>query len=136
MTGTNYFFPTIRDFDRLLDDMLPGLARWGNVLERSPLSNAPATDYYEDDNHYYLRVELPGVKREDVSLEFEGDALNLSATRSGKQEGGESTYTFQRTISMPDGVDLDRIKAEFRDGLLTVTLPKGEANKPRRIQVN
>ncbi|MBI2511653.1 MAG: Hsp20/alpha crystallin family protein [Opitutae bacterium] len=100
-------------------------------------TGTPATprfpvDLYEDKNNTYLRAELPGVKREDLAVEMIEDYLTINATR----KDGEQTLSFSRSISMPDGVQSDKVAAALENGVLTVTLPKKEQAKPRKIAIN
>ncbi len=136
ITRYNPFNEAFREFDRLFDLSLPRSGVWGRALESGPFSNAPATDFYEDPDHYYVKAELPGVKKGDVKLEFDSNMLTLSATRTHKQGESEESFSFNRTVRVPDGVNSGDIKAAFADGILTVTLPKAEQAKPRQIDVH
>lgn len=136
ITRYNPFNEAFRELDRLFDLSLPRSGQWGRALESGPFSNAPALDFYEDAEHYYVQAELPGVKKADVQLEFENNTLTLSATRKHKQGDTEESFSFNRTVRVPDGVVGDKIKAAFEDGILTVTLPKAEQAKPRQIDVH
>lgn len=102
-----------------------------------PSSAAPASlaaDVYEDDGHYYARFEVPGVKKEDAKIELKDRFLTVSVTRNVKT--GESESRLTRSVSVPDGIEVDRISAKLEDGLLTVTLPKQEQRKPRLIELS
>lgn len=88
-------------------------------------------DLYEDKDNTYVRAELPGVTREAVSVEIVDGYLNLSASR--KQ--GEETVNFSRSITLPEAVQTDKVAAAYENGVLTVTLPKQEQAKPRKIAV-
>ena len=136
ITRYNPFNEALREFDRLFDLGMQRNGHWGRSLESGPFSNAPATDFYEDADHYYVKAELPGVKKGDVKLEYDNNTLTLSATRTHKQGESEQTYSFDRTVRLPDGVNSQDIKAAFEDGILTVTLPKAEQAKPRQIDVH
>lgn len=132
------YFPalsSLSEIERLFDLDFPFFGRWGRMLERDPYTNVPATDVYEDGDHYYVRAELPGVRKEDVTLKCEKGVLSIEAKRHQKLGKEERTYHFERALTIPEGVDHDAIKASFEDGMLTVTLPKAEAHKPRRIEV-
>ncbi|MGE9294506.1 MAG: Hsp20/alpha crystallin family protein [Puniceicoccales bacterium] len=136
ITRYNPFNEAFREFDRLFDLALPRGGVWGRALESGPFSNAPATDFYEDADHYYVKAELPGVKKADVRLEYDRGTLTLSASRTHKQGDDEQSFSFNRTVRVPDGVDAQGIQAGFEDGILTVTLPKAEQAKPRQIDVS
>ncbi len=89
-------------------------------------------DLYEDKDNTYVRAELPGVSREAINLEIADGYLNLSASR--KQ--GEETLNLNRSVAIPETVQADKITATYENGVLTVTLPKAEAIKPRKITLN
>lgn len=100
-----------------------------------PATNLPSADLYEDAENFYVRFELPGVKRDHLNLELENYVLTLHVRREEKGQDGESSHSLTRSISVPDGVDADRVKAGYEDGILTVTLPKAEQRKPKAIEV-
>lgn len=89
-------------------------------------------DLYEDKDNTYVRAELPGVSREAINIEIVNGYLNLSASR--KQ--GEETFNVNRSIAVPEVVQADKVTAAYENGVLTVTLPKQEAAKPRKIAIN
>lgn len=88
-------------------------------------------DLYEDKDNLYVRAELPGVTRDQVNLELVEGFLNLSATR----KEGDSEFNLNRSISLPESVQTDRITAALENGMLTVTLPKQEQAKPRKVAI-
>lgn len=90
----------------------------------------PAIDVAERDGDWRVTVDLPGVTREDVALEFAQDRLTLFAPRHD-----QPTVGWRRSFRVPPHVDADRLEASLRDGVLTLTLPRGEAHRPRRIAV-
>ena len=104
---------------------------------------APALDVEENDDNFTLHVEIPGVKPEDVDVSIEEGVLTIAGARDfyeDKQADGfrrvERRFgTFHRSVRLPDRVDPDGVTAEYKDGLLTVTVPKAESAKPRRIEV-
>ncbi|MDM8551880.1 Hsp20/alpha crystallin family protein [Desulfobacterales bacterium HSG2] len=104
----------------------------------------PVTDIYETDEGIVIKAELPGVGKEDVSVEIKDNILTLKGERSVDEEiSGEKYYrkercfgTFHRSFTMRDIVDPDKIKAKFKDGVLEVLVPKPEEDKPRQIRVN
>ncbi len=118
------------ELDRLFGAALSDLA--------TPSADRFPVDLYEDKDNTYVRAELPGVKREDISVELVDGALNLSATRKTRGANGEETesFTLNRSVSVPDNVvQADKIAAHYENGVLTVTLPKREEAKPRKITV-
>lgn len=86
----------------------------------------------DDKDNVFVTAELPGVKKEDLSLEIDDGVLRLKATR--KQ--GENTVEFARSVVLPLPVQTDKASAALADGILTITLPKSEAAKPQKILLN
>lgn len=92
-------------------------------------------DLYEDKEHTYVRADLPGVDRPDINVEMVNGYLTISATRKTKgPEGGES-FALSRSVAIPEDVHADQVSAAYENGVLTVTLPKKEEPKPRKITV-
>ena len=104
----------------------------------------PALDLYEDTEKVTVQVEVAGLKKEDFDISLQDDVLTISGERKSESEsrGGESFRServfgsFSRSIKLPAPVRSDAVKADYQDGILTVTLPKAEEAKPRKIQVN
>ncbi len=104
---------------------------------------APALDVEENEDGFTLVVELPGVAAEDVDITLEENVLTISGERSfyaDKEADGfrrveRSFGRFHRAVRLPDRVAADRVEAAYKDGLLTITVPKAEEAKPRRIEV-
>ncbi len=95
-----------------------------------------AVDIYEDKDNTYVRAELPGVDREAINVEHADNRLTIRATRKTMQGDTEGTLSFSRTLSVPDNlVQADKITAAYDNGMLTVTLPKREEAKPRKVEV-
>jgi HSP20 family protein len=138
-------------FDRLtnLRDELERV--FGSPLEQfangSQLLNGgwgPALDVYEDKDNLTVKAELPGMKREEIEVSLHDGALTIWGERKSekKSEKGEVYRSerffgrFQRTVTLPSPVAADKVKAHYKDGILTVTLPKTEEAKPKQIDVN
>lgn len=115
------------EIDRLFATALTGLA--------APAAGQFPVDVYEDKDNAYVRAELPGVKREDVSVETVNGVLTLSASRKQKSGEEEQSFSFTRSLTLPDNVQADKVSAAYEDGVLTVTLPKREEAKPRKVTV-
>ena len=104
----------------------------------------PTFDVYEEKDTFVVKAELPGMKREDINVSLHDGNLIISGERKSelKSEGTEVYRAeryfgkFQRSVSLPAAVAADKVKAEYRDGILTVMLPKTEEAKPKQIEVN
>jgi HSP20 family protein len=104
----------------------------------------PAFDVYEEKDNFVVKAELAGLKKEDISVSLHDGDLIISGERKSetKSEGAEVYRAeryfgkFQRAVSLPAPVAANKVSAEYKDGILTVTLPKSEEAKPKQIQVN
>lgn len=114
-------------------------------LFESPLTGwAPALDVHEDKDSFSIRAELPGMKREDIEVTLQDGALAISGERKEEKVGEETTVhrqeryygKFTRVLTLPAAVSGDKVKAQYKDGILTVTLPKAEEAKPKAITVS
>jgi len=94
-------------------------------------------DLYEDKENTFVRAELPGVNREDINVEVVDGNLTITATRKAPSVNGTEgeTSSLTRSVSLADEVQTDKITAAHENGVLTVTLPKREEAKPRKITV-
>jgi HSP20 family protein len=111
---------------------LPG---WADDVFAGPgLAEIPV-DLYDDGDNYVARAELPGVKKADVNLELDNAVLTLTAERKFKSGDQESVRKYSRSISVGEDVQADKVKATLVDGILTVTMPKSETQKPRSIAI-
>lgn len=90
-------------------------------------------DVHEDDHHYFVRAELPGVSKNDVSLNLADDVLTLGYER--KNSEGEGDVSLTRKLRLPGPVDAGKVSAKLEDGILTVTLPRREDTRPRTIAI-
>jgi HSP20 family protein len=105
----------------------------------------PAVDIFQTDQHeVVLKAELPGVKREDIDLKVENNTLTIQGERRQEKSVAKEHYhrvercygAFGRSFSLPNTIDSEKVRAEYRDGVLTVTLPLREEAKPRQIKVD
>ena len=104
----------------------------------------PAVDLYEKDDHFVIKAELPGVDKKDISIDLKDRVLTLSGERSNENEVKEENFyrrersygKFQRSFTLPADVDADKIKAEFKDGLLMIEVPKPEQQKPKQVTIH
>ena len=103
---------------------------------------APLVDITEDDKEYIIKTELPEVKKEDVKVAIENGVLTIVGERKFEKEENKKYHRveraygrFVRSFVVPDGVEADKVNAEFKDGVLKVHLPKSEKTKPKQIEV-
>lgn len=99
-------------------------------------------DICEDDNNLYLIADLPGFKSENIQIRYENRTLTISGEKAQTEIPGIKYHRtesfsgrFQRSFSLPMDIDVEKIEAELKNGILTITLPKQENNKPRQITV-
>jgi len=104
---------------------------------------APAIDLYEDRDHFTVKAELPGMKKEAIELTLQSGLLSIAGERKNEEyQDSENSRTerffgrFTRSIALPAPVDSNGIKASYKDGILTITVPKSEEAKPKQIQVD
>jgi len=130
-----------RDFGRLFREAFS--SQFGET-ELSTRSWAPPVDIYETDDDIVLKAELPGVDPKDLEVRVEDNNLYLKGERKFEKEVKEQNYhriersygTFARSFSLPNSISADKVKAEFKDGLLTMTMPKREEAKPKTIKID
>ncbi|HXA14485.1 MAG TPA: Hsp20/alpha crystallin family protein [Opitutaceae bacterium] len=103
----------------------------------APASRQFPVDLYEDKDNTYVRAELPGVNREDINVELADGYLTIAATRKAPAVDGKDgeSYSLSRSVSVPEAVQAEKVAAAYENGVLTVTLPKREETKPRKITV-
>ena len=125
-----------RMLDRVLDDFLGGTTG-GQARREMPL------DVIETDGELSIKVELPGLEPENVDVSLAGDVLTIQGQKQEERNEETSRYhlterrygSFQRSIPLPTPVEPESVAAEMRNGLLTITLKKSEATRPRKISV-
>ncbi len=104
----------------------------------------PVVDMFDDDDKIVIKAELPGMDKKDISVDVENRVLTLSGERNYENEVKEESYyrreraygRFKRAFNLPAEVDSDQIKADFKDGVLKVEIPKPEEQKPKQITVH
>lgn len=104
---------------------------------------APAVDLYESKDHFIAKAELPGMKKEEIDLSLHQGTLIISGERRVESNSSDADASrserffgrFQRSVDLPKPVDSNKVTATYKDGILTVTLPKTEESKPKQISV-
>ena len=128
--------PFTREIDRVFDAFFGQTdqgRRW-----------VPPIDLVEAEDHFMLKADLPGLTESDVNIEVQDGTLTISGERSAEHEQREKGWyriersfgSFNRSLTLPDGVDPDGISARFEHGVLEVNIPKPEERKPRRISIS
>lgn len=100
----------------------------------------PYVDIYENNDEILLHADMPGVKKEDISVNIDNGTLSLSGVRRFDDKGVSTWKEFTdveyvRRFSVPQSIDVDQVKAELKDGVLKLHLPKSEAGKPKMIEI-
>jgi HSP20 family protein len=127
------------EIDRLFEAPLSELGRASQFLTGA----APALDVYEDKDNFVVKAELPGMKKEDIEVSLHDGSLSISGERKSEQnlENAQTHRTerffgrFQRTVNLPAPVVAEKVSGQYKDGILTITLPKAEEAKPKQIDV-
>ncbi len=125
-----------REFDRLLEELVP--------REEGERLFAPVVDVYETDQDIVVKAELPGVKKENVEVSIRDNALHIKGEKKEEKEEKTETYhrvervygKFERVIPLPTDVKVEAAKAEFKDGVLEIRIPKAEGSKEKKIEIS
>jgi len=141
-------FDPFREFQNM-QKTFEMMNRLFNVPEKG--AEAPAVDFVpavntrEADDAYYIEVDLPGVKKEDISIDVKDNVLTISGERKVEEERKEDEFyrvesfygKFERSFTLPEDVDADKIEAEAKDGVLTVKIPKAQSvdKAPKKIEI-
>lgn len=129
------------DVSRLFDS---GFENLGKKNADYGTTWAPSVNIHEDENSYNVEADIPGVNKDDLNVDVDNNILTIKAERKSKDKiekenyiRAESVYgTFARRLTIPETVDLTNIKAEYKDGVLKLTLPKKEESKPKKISID
>lgn len=131
-----------------LDDALTSMLSdfWGESSDWTPSTLSPKIDIWEEEDAFKMEADLPGVSEKDVDVTVHDGMLTVKATtESSKTEGEEgktfyrrerSTTSFERHISLPEGINEEKVDASLKNGVLTVTLPKSEDAKPKMRKIS
>lgn len=115
----------------------------GEGTQEGPIGFIPPLDLAEDEEKFVVRLDLPGVKQSDIEITILGRTLTIKGEKSKEEEIKEQNYhrverftgSFRRAISLPSGVDADKVKATYKEGVLQLEIPKKEEAKPKQITV-
>jgi HSP20 family protein len=133
----------LAEMNRLRNEMDRLFGRYGNGEPRIAAATFPPLNLWEDDNHLYVEAELPGFEMDDIEIYVSGgNQLSLAGQRKQPEHKGGAWHrqergfgSFRRTLELPSDVDSDGVEATLKGGVLTLTMPKHEEVRPRRIQV-
>lgn len=138
--------PFFRSLDQFLsDDVFRPLALFNRLANGEELTSGwiPAIDVHENEEAYVFTAELPGLDKEDVSITLENNILTVSGERKFEDEAKGDNYrrieraygNFSRSFTLPSQVDQQQVAAEFKNGLLHISVPKAEQAKPKKIEI-
>ena len=140
-------WPALDRWADLRDELnsLFDLPTTGNLARQAQLFSGwtPALDLYQNNDNVVAVVELPGMRKEDIDVSLQDGMLTIAGERQSSVGEGENTERserfsgkFRRSITLPTGVDASKVSASYKDGILTVTLPKAEEAKPKKVEVS
>jgi HSP20 family protein len=126
--------------NRMFDDAGRG---WRNDEPAATTTWSPSVDIFETEGEIVVKAELPGMDRKDITLHLENNVLTLRGERKFEKETKDENYhriersygNFSRSFSIPATVDPERIRADYKDGVLSIALPKKEQAKPKQINI-
>jgi len=132
------------EMNRLFSSFFDGPPPAGNAGGATLRRWIPAMDLVETDDDFVLRADLPGLTESDVNIELEDNTLTISGERKAEHEERKEGYyrverafgSFSRSLTLPEGVDPDRVRANFNCGVLEVRVPKPEQRKPRKVTIS
>jgi HSP20 family protein len=147
--------PLVRHTNRWVDplDLVTDLQGDMNRLFSSSLRREPQTtfeeflpslEFKEDENQFQLHLDIPGMERKDLDISVSGNVLTVKGERKEEEHKKGKGYfyserrygSFQRSVELPVEVDADKVAANYKDGVLELTLPKSEKAKPKQIKVD
>jgi len=125
-----------REMNRLWDSFFSEGAPWQGEW-------APTVDVSETEGSVVVKAEVPGMERDDIEVSLTGDTLTIQGEKKDERKESKGSYrlverrygTFSRTIPVPQGIEADKVTAEFKNGVLTINLPKTEETRTKKIQI-
>ncbi len=129
-----------KEFDRLFNSFFGD-----EDFDLAPATNTwmPSVDISDDKDNYYLTAELPGVDKNNIKITVKDNTLTISGERKEEKEEKDKNFyrreisygNFIRSFELPDSIDQNKIKANYKDGILKLTIPKKEEAKPKEIEI-
>ncbi len=137
---TNSLFGLKSNMDKLFDEFF-GLDK--GVWPESALNVVPAVDLEETEDAFKITAELPGMTKKDIKITLENNVLSISGEKKAEKETKDKNFhrversygKFHRAFELPGAVNRDKIEAEYKDGILSISVPKTEEAKPKQIEV-
>jgi len=132
-----------REMDRFFDELTP----FSRMRENNGGSMmdvwTPSTDMSENENEYVIKMDIPGMTKDDIDVNFEDNRIVIRGERTEEEKEEKKNYiqkerydgSFYRSFTIPKTVDEDQIKAKFEEGVLKINLPKAEVSKPKEVKV-
>ena len=141
--GRPTFNASLSDFEQARQEMLRLFDSMANESPTSPSGVFPPLNVGQDEDNVFVRAEIPGINPEQLPISVLRNRVSIAGKREIQLEQGRAAYhrrerpegSFSRTLTLPVEVDAERVDARYADGILTLTLPKAEAAKPRQIEV-
>ena len=137
------FDPFVKSFDRFFEESVRALSQ-NTFRDSEKEAWSPQVDIYEDDNTYILKADLPGLNKEDIHVDLDDNTLSIRGEKKFEEKNSKDNYVrverkhgkFVRSFAISDNVDVEKINAIYKDGVLEVTLPKKEEAKPKQFKIH
>ena len=146
MTSLIRFSPSteMRRLQREIDRLFEGFSPTQGNGDTETAVWAPRVDLSETDEFYFIHLDVPGMSKEDLDINFHDNTLTVSGERKVEETEEQHNFVrmertfghFYRSFSLPKAIKTDKINANYKDGVLTIRVPKAEESKPRRIKVS
>ena len=136
----------MREIENMLDRYThaTGRAMTNNEAEMGFTEWSPTVDIEEDDNNYLIRADVPGVEKKDIDVHLDNGVLSISGEKKVEKETGKGTKqhrteryygSFSRRFTLPTAIKPDKVDASYKDGVLSLKIPKAEEAKPKSIEI-
>ena len=136
---------SIRTRDSIFDDLFNELYSLPtSFLSKSGMDLSPRIDISETDNEYKIEAELPGINQKEIDVKIDNNILTIKGKKEDIKEEKEKNYhlreryygAFQRSISLPNNIEPEKIKASFENGVLNISVPKSDKRAPKKIEIS
>ncbi|MBM3466273.1 MAG: Hsp20/alpha crystallin family protein [Alphaproteobacteria bacterium] len=136
---------SIRTRDSIFDDLFNELYSLPtSFLSKSGMDLSPRIDISETDSEYKIEAELPGINQKEIDVKIDNNILTIKGKKEDVKEEKEKNYhlreryygAFQRSISLPNNIEPEKIKASFENGVLNISVPKNDKRTPKKIEIS